>query len=484
MRVSDLKTYSVEYTPNPSFDVEAATSTLAGTQNTNNTPFASSPDDSGIDAGLKAVGNTPASAFNLGRNIFDAVTNPIDTAKGVGRAVAGLGSKVQNTLGKGVDAVFGTEGFGQTGDTASVQTFDALVDVFKERYGSLEAAQKTATEDPVGFGADVVGILAGGGTAALNRVSKANVAAKTRISEVASGKLDEAALSQMEKAIDIRPSDITKISRPNIAGVAPAEWLLRRDFQGSTEKIIDDLGEYGRSTKSQVDEGLAAINTTVDAAEAVPATQMIEILQKTFDGTIGNERLLESLSDMKSRESFTLTELNEIKRLADSELQIFKTTGALKDNAASKGMANVRDDLKTLIENKAAENGFEDVRLLNKETQVSREIADAMQKRADARSKLPEIGLRDGIFAAGGFFTGGFAGAAALVISKQILESTQFRTFVANKLKQADPTEIKSLEQALETKNYTAAAQYLIPLINEFENGQENLEDDETNLPN
>ena len=81
--------------------------------------------------------------------------------------------------------------------------------------------------------------------------------------------------------------------------------------------------------------------------------------------------------------------------MADAELNIFKVTGDIKNGATSRGLFNVRDQLKTLIEDEAALNGFADVKKLNKETQVSYEIADALQKRLNTEGRLSEWGLRD-----------------------------------------------------------------------------------------
>ena len=428
-----------------------------------NVPFAAAPDDGGLKAGAKAVGNAPKSAFNLGKNIFSAVVNPIDTVKGAADAVRGLGGKVTNKL----SDLTGIEQVGGDVDTA---TFDAIGASLKERYGSLEAAQKTATEDPVGFGADIVGILAGGAPSSLNKVAQVNRAAKTRIANVAATKLDNAAVSSMEKAIDMRPTDITKIKQPNVAGSSPAEWLLRRDFKGSTDKIISDLGEYRTTTRSAVDEGLSAIDVRVAATDAAPATKTINVLRETFGETIGNEKLVAKLDELKAQNDYSLAELNEIKRMADAELQVFKVNGQIKDNARAKGMANIRDELKTLIEDKAAENGFDNVRDLNKETQVSYAIEDAMQKRVDATSKLPDFGLTDKMVAAASIFSGNALLGAGVLLSKKVLESSVFRTHLAQKLKQLPDADRSALEAALDTRNYTKVAEIMVPIVNEFEN--------------
>ncbi|MCK8367031.1 hypothetical protein, partial [Erwinia amylovora] len=42
------------------------------------------------------------------------------------------------------------------------KNFDAFTGFLKERYGSLENLQKTATEDPFGFGSEILSLITGG----------------------------------------------------------------------------------------------------------------------------------------------------------------------------------------------------------------------------------------------------------------------------------------------------------------------------------
>lgn len=119
--------------------------------NTYGATFQAKQNDNPVVAGLKSLGNVPSSLLNLGKSLFSAVTHPINTIKGVGNAFAG-------GIEEGYNKLVGVEGAHNT----QTETFDALKHSLNERYGSLENAQRTATNDPVGFGADVFSILEGG----------------------------------------------------------------------------------------------------------------------------------------------------------------------------------------------------------------------------------------------------------------------------------------------------------------------------------
>lgn len=112
----------------------------------------------GLEAGRESISNLTQSAMNFASGVKDIVSNPIDTLKTVGGIVGGAGSKIlESTVGKGIEKITG-----QPIQKTDTQVFDNFTTALKQRYGSLEALQKTATEDPLGFGADVLSVLEGG----------------------------------------------------------------------------------------------------------------------------------------------------------------------------------------------------------------------------------------------------------------------------------------------------------------------------------
>lgn len=102
------------------------------------------------------IGTLKRSGGDVLKSTVGAVTDPIGTAKAIG----GLGvGAVQKFI---------------PGEQGQEQNVDALLDFYKERYGSLENAQRTLLEDPVGFAADLSLFASGGGSAVagLGKLSK------------------------------------------------------------------------------------------------------------------------------------------------------------------------------------------------------------------------------------------------------------------------------------------------------------------------
>jgi len=436
--------------------------------------FAFSPNDTGLQAGAKALGNVPSSAFNLGKNIFTAIANPIDTAKGVGNAITGGGRSLQRRIQNVAPAVFG-ESLGE--NEKADQVFGALKESMVDRYGSLENAQRTATEDPVGFGADVVALFSGASkipalapvvSRSANVVNNASKAFKAGVTT----KFDDIALTQMTKALDLNPTDTRRIKLPNVYNDEPAKFMLEKGIKGSQESMVTQLDDLRIASKQSVDDGLANLTTPVTGQTIVPAQKTLQVLKETFEGTVGNEEFVSELSKLQQRNSYTLTELNEIKRLAQSQLDVYKSTGVLKDSAKAKGLNNVISELKTVIENEATKQGFPDVKAFNKDTQVAYEISQSLQKRLDVTGKA-NLPLRDAIIGAGGFATGSLPIAVGVIISRRVLESAGFRTHLANKLSSESPTKVTALQNAINNGNYNEVILYLAPIVNEFETSQQ-----------
>lgn len=433
-----------------------------------------------LAAGAKAFGNVPTSAFGFVKNVATALFNPIETAKGLGSiAKGGFETAKEKITGADIQ------------DSSAEQTFDAFTNALKERYGSLDALQRTATNDPFAFGTDILGLVTGGAATVgkLGTVTKVidttGDIAKTTVLRPVTTVADNVAISQMEKALQLNPSDVRRIQLPNVANQNPSKWVLERGFQGSQETIAQDLAEYARMTKSSVDEGLANIQTPIPASELQSANQILGVLSDTFEGVPGNDVILNRIRDLAQKDTYTLSELNDIKRLVDSELGIFSRAGDIKGGATSKGLFNLRDELKTEIETIAAKNGFEDVKALNKETQVATEISKAINKRLDVSSRNLELGLRDAVLGVGAFAAGDPTFGVGAVIVKKLVESAQFRTFIANKIKTSPQKD--ELLNAIESSNLPLILNFFGASLNEYieanPNAVQDQGDDQTTNP-
>ena len=118
---------------------------------------------------MQAVVNTPESFLKFGSDIYQAVTNPVQTLTGILDLGAGA---LRNTLPKNVVSFI--DQF--DADPAAAQRASAVATsvggMYKDRYGSYDAIKRTFAEDPVAAASDLSTILSGG-AAATARVAPA-----------------------------------------------------------------------------------------------------------------------------------------------------------------------------------------------------------------------------------------------------------------------------------------------------------------------
>jgi hypothetical protein len=117
--------------------------------------------------GMEALGNIPSSAKKFAGELYEAVTSPVQTARGLGMAAAGgIAKAEQAILPESVTKFFRSMGARPDLYDEAVKTAEAVGGFYKDRYGSIDQLKNTIATDPVGAAADLSTLLAGGATAA------------------------------------------------------------------------------------------------------------------------------------------------------------------------------------------------------------------------------------------------------------------------------------------------------------------------------
>ena len=406
---------------------------------------------------VETLKNIPRSGVEFVGGIAKAVTSPVETAKALGSVALGAAEKLV------------------PGRQEAEKSFDALATLFKQRYGSVESLKKTVQEDPVGFLADVSTLAGGAGAvvskagqiAKLPAVAKAGaealrvgkavepISAITKVAKpvvvpVVRGvakKLEPFAERLVSSSLKLTPTAVRKIQKANVAGKPPEKWLLERGISGSPEVIVEKLDSIRSSSKEALDTGLAGIS---DKFRFTRVNEALGVLKSTFEGTPGNEDILSRLNQFRARKVYTLSEMNEVKWIIDKELNIFARSGEIKSGAVARGLRNIRGDIQGFIENNAAKSGFKEVKALNKETQVAKEIGDAINATEARRGANRVLSLTDLIT---GVVTGAVIDpliAAEVVVAKKIMESPSFKTNIAKQIRNLSADDFYSVVKVVE----------------------------------
>ena len=115
----------------------------------------------GGDVAFQAITNIPSSAAKFAGDIYQAVTNPIETAKSIGMLGAGA---IKNALPKSVTD-FITSISREPGQIdKAVEMANAVGGEYAKKYGSLEGFKTAIATDPVGTAADISMLFTGGGS--------------------------------------------------------------------------------------------------------------------------------------------------------------------------------------------------------------------------------------------------------------------------------------------------------------------------------
>ena len=111
---------------------------------------------------LKTLKNVPRSAGKFVGGIYEAVTSPIETAKGLVDIGAGA---IQNVLPQGVVDFVNSFSSDPSNAERAVAAANAVGGMYKDRYGDYESIKRTIAEDPVGAAADLSTLFSGGALA-------------------------------------------------------------------------------------------------------------------------------------------------------------------------------------------------------------------------------------------------------------------------------------------------------------------------------
>lgn len=120
----------------------------------------------------EAVKNIGPSALGVAESMVAPIVHPLDTATAIGALGKGAYSKAKGALG------FEQEAKQKTADEASI---NAVMDFYKQRYGTEEGFKQALAKDPAGVMADISTLLTGGGSAAARlpgKLAKVGEAAK------------------------------------------------------------------------------------------------------------------------------------------------------------------------------------------------------------------------------------------------------------------------------------------------------------------
>ena len=283
-------------------------------------------DQDPLTAGEVAEGAVESFLPSLGREvsgIWEAVTNPIDTASTVLDLGAGI---LQNVLPESVVQLIGE-------DEESRALASAVGEYIADRYGGLENIKKTIATDSAGFAADLAGLLSGGSTIAAKIATKSSKLAK------AAPALKKAA----EKAALIDPVTLTakvgakgttkvvgKVATPVLAltsgvGKKSIEQAYEAGFEGG--KALEEFRDNMKGADPQLilDDAMANLEKLRQEKNATYVSGMKNL--EASDVKIGYNKIDYALNQAKKKAGAIDTKTSRVLKRVESMINQAKESG-------------------------------------------------------------------------------------------------------------------------------------------------------------
>ena len=439
---------------------------------------------------LETAKNIPGSTVELGKNIYAAFSNPLQTAKSIGNvALGGLAKLVP-------------------GEQDQEKAFDNVLDFYEQRYGSADKALNTIERDPVGFASDLSSLMSGGGAALKVGAKVATVAGKVgaaqklaKAGEIAGkigAKVEPLALAgagakltgklirpvnevlginrllretggrMMQSALGFTKSQAANIAEKARLTKSPGEHLAEWGITGTPEQVSGKLDNIIKDSRKAVDDALAKVPTKYQARSVADILDSLDDLTSDLksDYFTSVRGQIQNLSGKHLAGGLNLTEMNQVKRILDDlqSEQIFKVTGELKAALQKKDLGHMRRNLRGLIEAQAAKNGVKNIGNLNSQTAFAKGVKNVVDK--NIRAGYHRTALIDRILT--GAATGAamwsltnpkfLIGSLMVYVPIKLMRSPTFRTHLSTKLRLLTDGEYKAHEGGINANKVTKAS--------------------------
>lgn len=292
-----------------------------------------------------------------------------------------------------------------------------------------------------------IGAVTGGAlTAIIPGLAKLAAATKGLEKEIQTGlskgiKSDEIAASLLTKQNKITPTDRRNfISMSD--GLDDGQYLVSKGIIDTPEETVNKLAkDYYNSYKIKK-ENLALLPnqyTFYPANEAL--NELIQYEAKTaVKGVKGKfTDKINRLTEASKTRGLTVDEIDDIKNMYENTVAL--GYGREINSAGIDKAQKIDKALREFVEDKAAEQGFTNIRELNKNTQLSRFLADAIEKSVSGRAGNNILSLTDTIIGSAATID---PSALIVLAGKKLASSEKIRAGIAKRLTKSIPKDIKA----------------------------------------
>jgi hypothetical protein len=273
-------------------------------------------------SGKEALKNLPGSIVQEGKNVIGAITEPVQTLKGIGNLALGVAEK----------AVPGTQ--------SHEKYADALGDYYSNKYGSKDAFLQELQNNPASILSDLSMFVTGGASGAAKLASLSKVGAKAapaleKVAKVGTAidPLNLAANTTMYGASKVIPTSVAPGLYESAAKfsttLSPAERtrITETALKNQIPLSYEGLGMVQSKLTDLGDKMDNLITNATDKNIKIPATKVLESLKDVKKQSGGFK--IEAAQDIKEinnieKQFKTYLKQNKITSVTPQQLQDFK----------------------------------------------------------------------------------------------------------------------------------------------------------------
>lgn len=264
-------------------------------------------------------------------------------------------------------------------------------------------------------------------------------------------KVDAVVNHQVDRALNLTQGDVKNIHLST--GNEPGQFLAKNNLIGNTlEETTKNVDSYYKTNYQTVRDEIGKVKTEYKLNQAPGYTDALKQIQLAIKDTPGMGDSIAEVDNLLHKTTVTLNDVQRAKELLDEHFTLYKAVGDVKEGVAKQGLANIRNELKTFIEDQVQKNTGADIKALNNNVATARSIQDAIEERSTRGLTRSNISLGDmgTFFATTGAFGGNPLVGIAAVLVKKGLESPSFKLRFAKFLDGLSDSQRATLASKLE----------------------------------
>lgn len=277
----------------------------------------------------------------------------------------------------------------------------------------------------------VAGAAGKSASRAASAIAEAPVATIKKVGAAGSKAVRVAAdpVSIMNRVARVTPTSAQKFTKLS-GGESIGQYLTKRGVYGNVEDVTKQLYQRFTQTRTAADDGLANLKGSFQPKPVETALDALVAREARVSSPGALSRDFKRVRDLQNkfrREGLTMPEINEVKRLYERNVRLDYAKQNLTTEVAK--ATNLDSAMREWQMSKADEMGFKNLREINKETQLARELADALGKEYSGKLGNNAVSLTDWILIAGGD-----PAALASLGLKKVFSSKSVMSAIARKL--------------------------------------------------